>query len=176
MIDRIKADVKAKFENHPKRYEHTLGVVQTAVSLALSYGMDPDKAYLAALFHDYTKYDTVAMQTALLTKEVIAAYEDFPVMYHALSAAEVLNNTYGIEDEEILNAIRYHVCGREGMTMLDKIILIADKTEPSRSYELVSKLRAMSLISLDATIKTYLTDLIENPKQKHINNQQQIKK
>jgi len=159
MIEKLKQDVKEKFKAHPKRYEHILGVVKTAISLALRYGVDSNKAYITAIFHDYTKYDTQAAQTSVLKDEEIQTYKDQPVMYHALSAAQILKTKYDIHDEEILNAIRYHVYGRLDMTLPDKIILVADKIEPTRTYPLVHSLRQTANEDLDKTIQNYLIDL-----------------
>ena len=171
MIEQIKADVKQKFTDYPSRYLHTLGVVKTAVSLAVLYGVDTHKAYIAALFHDYTKYDSTEQQTKHLSSEVVQKYAHMPVMYHALSAAEVLKTKYHVVDTEILDAIRYHVRGRTGMTTLDKIILVADKTEPSRDYPIVNDLRKLSQVSLDETIKMYLTNLMQTKKGEKYNKQ-----
>src|SRR5690554_96540 len=99
MIEKLKQDVKEKFKAHPKRYEHILGVVKTAISLALRYGVDSNKAYIAAIFHDYTKYDTLAFQTSVLSDDLIKEYDNHPVMYHALSAAQILKTKYDIHDE-----------------------------------------------------------------------------
>lgn len=159
MIEQLKQDVANKFKDHPKRYEHILGVVKTAISLALRYGVDSNKAYIAAIFHDYTKYDTLTFQTSVLSDNLINKYANQPVMYHALSAAAILKSKYGIDDPEILDAISYHVYGRENMTTLDKIILVADKIEPSRTYPLVHSLRQTAQLSLEQTIQSYLTDL-----------------
>lgn len=164
MIEKIFDDVKDKFKDHPKRFTHTLGVIKTAVSLSLRYGVDSDKAYLAALFHDYTKYETLAEQTKVLSYDDVVRFESEPVVYHALSAAETLKNKYQVTDTEVLNAIRNHVYGSTNMSTLDKIILVADKTEPSRDYPLVHDLRIMSLKSLDQTIIMYLKDRINKDK------------
>jgi len=174
MIEKIFEDVKEKFKDHPKRFTHTLGVIKTAVSLSLRYGVNSEKAYLAALFHDYTKYETIAEQTKVLSQEEITKFEDEPVIYHALSAAETLKNKYQITDTEILNAIRHHVYGNTNMTTLDKIILVADKTEPSRDYPLVHDLRKMSLNSLDQTIIMYLEDRIKKDKDKKNKNTKKL--
>lgn len=174
MISKITEDVRLKYKDNPNRYKHILGVVKTALSLSLRYGVDSNKAYIAAIFHDYTKYDDINSQTSVLDINEIKAYEDVPVMYHALSAAAILKNIYKIEDETILNAIKYHVYGRVGMTTLDKIILIADKIEPTRDYPLVDDLRKLSLESLDKTIKVYLNDLVTNPELGYITNKKDI--
>lgn len=160
MIDLIFEDVKTKYKTRPERFEHILGVVQTAVSLATRYGVDTDKAYIAALFHDYTKYDTLEAQCSVLTQKEIKLYQDYPVMYHALSAASILKSKYTINDEAILNAIAKHVWGDLQMTDLDKIILIADKIEPTRNYPAVAKLRTLSKESLNETLIAYYKDAL----------------
>lgn len=156
MIEQILDDVRIKFKDHPKRFEHILGVAKKAVSLALRYGMDTNKAYIAAIYHDYTKYDDINEQIKYLSSDVVLKYKDQPVIYHALSAAEVLKIKHNIMDEEILDAIRCHVWGKPDMTMLDKILLISDKTEETRTYEGVEALRHLSMKSLDQTITSYL--------------------
>lgn len=168
MIDLILEDVKQKYIDRPKRFKHILGVVQTAVSLATRYGVDTKKAYIAALFHDFTKYDTLDDQLSVLTPIEIKTYKDYPVMYHALSAAKILRSKYHIEDEEILNAISRHVWGDLNMTLLDKIILIADKTEPSRNYPVVTKLRKLSKENLDKTLIVYYKDALIHYEKKGI--------
>ena len=70
MIEQLKKDVANKLKDHPKRYEHSVGVVKTAISLALRYGVDSNKAYIAAIFHDYTKYDTLTFQTRWPTRSI----------------------------------------------------------------------------------------------------------
>ncbi|WP_025724611.1 bis(5'-nucleosyl)-tetraphosphatase (symmetrical) YqeK [Acholeplasma granularum] len=161
MINQIFDDVKHKYMNRPDRFEHILGVIKTAVALSIQYGVDTNKAYIAALFHDYTKYDTIEYQKKYLSKEEFLQYYDYPVMYHALSAANLLKEKYNITDVDILNSIRYHVHGRISMTKLEKIILLADKTEPTRKYTTVDKIRDLSYKSLDDAIIYLLEDTIK---------------
>ena len=109
-------EMKEKLRQSQKesRFVHTMGVVDTAVQLAIHYCADVKKAEVAALLHDCAK-------------------ELYPGLQHASKGAELAQAEYGIEDEEILNAIRWHTTGRPDMTMLDKIIYIADYIEPNRS-------------------------------------------
>ncbi|VEU82588.1 bis(5'-nucleosyl)-tetraphosphatase (symmetrical) YqeK [Acholeplasma hippikon] len=158
MIDKIYLDVKEKYKDRYDRFLHILGVRDTAVMLAKRYHVDEKRAEIAALFHDYTKYDDKAYQMSFLTQEELKKYEGFEVMYHAISASRLLEQKYEIHDPEILSAIYNHVWGKPKMSLLDKIILIADKTEPSRNFLLVDELRKLSFESLDLAIIKYLED------------------
>jgi predicted HD superfamily hydrolase involved in NAD metabolism len=134
MIDNIKQRVYEKLKDHQKRYEHVIGVYETAVKLAKHYGVDEQKAAIAALYHDYAKYESIEEQIAHLELKVIKKYADTPVMYHALAAAFHLENDFHIKDQDVLNAIRYHVWGRAEMSILEKIIFISDYCEPNRKF------------------------------------------
>jgi predicted HD superfamily hydrolase involved in NAD metabolism len=150
-----------------KRWEHTLGVMASSLQLAERFGADPGKAELAALLHDYCKYwpverlrDAVergqGMQPELLDYDV--------QLLHAPVAAYVVKDEFGIDDEEILDAIRYHTSGRPGMTLLEKIVCLADYIEPNRNFPGVDTIRAMAEASLEealiASFDSTLTFLI----------------
>lgn len=156
MIEIIKQAVANKFSEHPDRLKHTEGVVETAVMLAKRYEVDVDQAALAAWFHDYTKYDDIADQIRYLDLKIVKKYSDVSEVYHAFSAAAILELNFQIKDKLVLDAIRYHVWGRPNMTKLEKIIFLADKIEPLRTYSDVDKIRQLSLESLDlALIKLF---------------------
>jgi nicotinate-nucleotide adenylyltransferase len=121
-VDDIRAFIRA-MEN-PRRYEHTMRVVDMAKGLARRFGADEDKAVLAALFHD-------------MCKDCMKPGND---LAHAGEAADLMRE-YGIDDEDILNAVRYHTTGRAHMSRLELVIFLADTLEPSRDYEGVSRLR-----------------------------------
>lgn len=164
MIKEIYIDVENKYSLKKDRLVHIYGVIQTAKILANYYGYDPMKAEIAALFHDYTKYDSLEFQQQFLTQEEILKYKDFDVMYHAISASRLLKEKYKINDEEVLEAIYNHVWGKTNMSVLDKIILIADKTEPSRNYPGVEEIRKASFKSLDEAIIIYTKNYILHEK------------
>src|SRR5690554_1621 len=96
--------VKKKLNNYPNRFNHTIRVYEMAVKLAEHYNADVYKVSLAAIFHDYAKYDSILEQIKYLSKDEVLKYEDTKVIYHSLSAAYVLKNEFNIDDEEILNA------------------------------------------------------------------------
>lgn len=164
MISEIYNDVEKKYVLKKDRLIHIYGVVETAKKLANHYNYDVNKAELAALFHDYTKYDSLEYQQSFATKEEILKYKDFDVMFHAISASRLLKEKYKINDEEVLEAIYNHVWGKTHMSILDKIILIADKTEPSRNYPGVEVIRNESFKSLDKAIIMYTKNYILHEK------------
>lgn len=130
MYARLHAELK------PHRMEHTAYVVQTAIALAERFHVDPKKARLAALLHDCAKS---------FSEEQLIRYADteppiLPIL-HAPAGADYAKNVYGVEDEEVLRAIRLHTTGDAGMSDLDKVVYLADMIEPSRSYEGVNEIR-----------------------------------
>ena len=161
MIDLIKEKVTEKLKNHPNRLAHVFGVYETALKLASAHHVDLDKAAIAALYHDYAKYDPIEKQVEHLELKIIKQYANYPVIFHAYAAARELIFDFEIKDEEILNAIRHHVWGRPNMSDLEKIIFIADCCEPNRKfpdityiYDLAIKdLNQATLYCMEAGIK-----------------------
>lgn len=135
-----------------KRYKHSLGVCDEAVKLAKLYGADTEKAYMAGLLHDCAKgYDT-NKQIELCAEYGIALDKitlSCKAVIHAPLGAAVAKDEYGIDDEEILEAIRCHTVAKENMSLLDKIIYIADMIEPMRDFDGVDKLRKAAYKNID---------------------------
>ncbi|MED0662605.1 bis(5'-nucleosyl)-tetraphosphatase (symmetrical) YqeK [Geobacillus thermodenitrificans] len=136
--------VKEQLTEH--RYEHTLGVVETAVKLAERYGADVKKAELAAIFHDYAKFRPVEeMKQLILAQNMpndLLVYNS--ELWHAPVGAYLVQTEVGIDDPEVLDAIRYHTSGRAGMTLLEKIIYLADYIEPGRRFPGVDDVRRLA--------------------------------
>lgn len=138
-----------------KRYNHTLGVVKTAEELALVYGCDIEKAKTAALFHDCAKVkDLTSLLKMARDFDIILdeKHKKNPELIHAELGSKIAEQRYGIEDREILDAIKYHTTGRENMGLLEKIIYIADSMEPGRDYPGVDKLRQLTYSNIDKAI------------------------
>ncbi|WEK53104.1 MAG: bis(5'-nucleosyl)-tetraphosphatase (symmetrical) YqeK [Candidatus Cohnella colombiensis] len=137
-----------------KRWKHTLGVVESAIELAKRYGGDVQKAELAALLHDYAKaWEIGRMEQIIREQELppeLLVYDK--ELWHAHVGAWAVQNEHGIDDEEVLDAIRYHTSGRVQMTMLDKIVCLADYIEPGRDYPGVNKLRKLAEVSLEQAL------------------------
>ncbi|SFB34350.1 putative HD superfamily hydrolase of NAD metabolism [Cohnella sp. OV330] len=137
-----------------KRYRHVAGVVDTAFVLAQRFGGDPDKAWLAALLHDYAKaWPTDRMERIIreqgLPPELLAYDKE---LWHAHVGAWAVREELGIEDEEVLDAVRYHTSGRENMTLLDRIVCLADYMEPSRAFPGVERIRGLAETNLNEAL------------------------
>lgn len=118
-----------------KRYAHTVGVAYTAASLAMRYGADIEKAYLAGLLHDCAKCIETDEKLALCKKYKVKLTQfeiDNPFLIHAKLGSCLAEKKYGIEDPEVLSAIRYHTTGKPDMSLLEKIVFSADYIEPGR--------------------------------------------
>ncbi len=120
----------------PKRYAHTRGVVEMALEYAKINDIDYDSTFIAALFHDIAKEIPLKESLELCSKYNIDL-DDFEQRHielaHGKIGAAILENEWGISDEDILNSVRYHTFGRMGMSDLEKIIYLADMTEEGRS-------------------------------------------
>ena len=137
-----------------RRISHTMLTVREAVRLAARYGVDTKKARLAAILHDCIK---------LPNKELIAFAEQNcydltpeerqnPYLIHSRLGAVIAMEKYGVNDREVLQAIENHTLGRVGMSMLDKIIYVADKIEPSRDFEGVDAIREVAYRDINAAM------------------------
>ena len=118
-----------------ERYEHTLGVMYTAASLAMCHGADMEAAMLAGLLHDCGKYGSGKEQIDRCQEYDIPLSESelqMPSLVHAKLGAYLAEREYGITEKEVLSAIRFHTTGKADMTLLEKIIYIADYIEPGR--------------------------------------------
>lgn len=134
------------------RFEHCIGVKDTAIKLAKQNGADVKKALIAGLVHDCAKY---------LSDEKLIDYSkkygfkldevtlENPSLLHGVAAAYIAKTEMDIDDDEILNAIIYHTTGRKNMGLLEKIIYIADYIEPGRNFPLVNALREKTFSNLD---------------------------
>lgn len=137
-----------------KRYVHTLGVAESAVELADRYGADVKKAELAAIFHDYAKFrPKEEMKQIIMEQNITKDLLDYhSELWHAPVGAYLVEQEAGITDQEILGAIAYHTSGRIGMTLLDKIVYLADYIEPGRSFPGVEEVRKLAEQNLDAAV------------------------
>ncbi len=149
-----------------KRYNHSLGVSIEAKELAALHGGDLYRAELAGLIHDCAKdipYDEVFKVCERFGYEPDETELKNPGLIHAPLGAVMIKALFGIDDEEICRAVKRHTVADKGMTKLDKIIYLADMTEPSRNYREVCELRALSRENLDkAFLKALDYSLIFN--------------
>ncbi|WNB93453.1 bis(5'-nucleosyl)-tetraphosphatase (symmetrical) YqeK [Bacillus sp. NEB1478] len=141
--------VRPKLTDH--RYVHTLGVLEVSVMLAEKYGADVKKAEMAAIFHDYAKFRPKEEMRQIVKEESLP--EDLlyygTELLHAPVGACLVKKEAGIDDEEILRAIYYHTTGNVNMSLLEKIIFLADYIEPNRHFSGVEEVREAAILDLD---------------------------
>lgn len=169
-MDKIRKDLKEQMTR--KRYEHTMGVMYTAASLAMRYDADIEKTMLTGLLHDCAKtVNYPAEKLLILCREqnipVSESESIKPDLLHAKVGAYLASQKYEISDPEILDAIIAHTTGRPEMTLLDKIIYIADFIEPGRNEASnLPIVRKMAFVDLNACLLRILEDSLTYLKKK----------
>ncbi|NBD22911.1 bis(5'-nucleosyl)-tetraphosphatase (symmetrical) YqeK [Paenibacillus glycinis] len=153
-MNRSEMMAAVKAEMPERRWTHTLGVMETSIILAERFGGDPERAERAAILHDVAKYwPTARMETMIkehgLPEELLRYDKE---LWHAPVGAFVAERDYGVSDAEILDAIRYHTSGRERMTLMDKIVCLADYMEPGRDFPGVKHIRELAEHSLNRAL------------------------
>ncbi|MBR1477973.1 MAG: bis(5'-nucleosyl)-tetraphosphatase (symmetrical) YqeK [Lachnospiraceae bacterium] len=166
-LKEVHKDLKLNLKK--KRYVHTLGVEFTAAALAMRYGEDIFKAQLAGALHDQAKYVEDEKMLSICKKNKLSVSnveKRNPYLLHGKVGALWAKEKYGIEDEDILNAITYHTTGRPGMGLLEKIVFIADYIEPSRDKAPnLEEIRRLSFENIDRAVIRVLEDTIKHLKE-----------
>ena len=146
------------------RFVHTMNVASTAASLAMCYDFDVDKAETAGLLHDCAKCMNLGKMLKICEKaglELSDIEKNSGSLLHSKAGAELAQFRYGVKDEDILNAIRYHTTGRPGMSLLEKIIFTADYIEPGRdSAPNLPVVRKLAFESIDDCVLQILRDTL----------------
>lgn len=135
----------------PKRFRHSCNVARAARQLAQKYGADVEKAYFAGLMHDVCKEMLFVDQKALMLAGDFAPDEaelQSKKVWHGIAGAYYLQSEFGINDMDILNAVRFHTVGRANMSLLEEIIYIADMISDERDYKGVGKMRKLAFENL----------------------------
>lgn len=164
-INQMKNKVKSAMS--PRRFMHTIGVMETAEKLARIYGDEElaERAKIAGLLHDIVKEIPPERRDKLCKKYNVCQDEFFqsaPELIHPHLGAEVAKYECGVKDEEILNAIRYHTSGRAEMTVLEKITYIADYIEPNRTDFIgLEEGRELAETDLDKAMEFMLGTILE---------------
>lgn len=158
-------DKIAFLEQHlsKKRFQHSCNVARAAKQLAQRYGADQEKAYFAGLLHDICKEQPFEEQRELMLAGDFAPDEaelHSRKLWHGIAGAYFIQTEFDVTDRDILNAVRFHTVGREGMSLLEEIIYIADMISDERDYKGVTKMRKLAFEDLQAAMLTALTDAI----------------
>lgn len=160
------APIKEKLQNtlDVMRYEHTIGVMYTAGSLAMAYGADIRQAMLAGLLHDCAKCISLEEMRRWCDDYHFSITEmerNSKNLLHAKAGAVVAEQEYYINDREIIQAIACHCTGKPDMSLLDKIVYIADFIEPGRKEaKNLDMIRELAFKDLDACIAQVTYDIL----------------
>lgn len=168
-VNEIKEYLKENLKEN--RYLHVLGVVETAINLAKLNNVSEEKAELAALGHDIAKnlsfekmMNIIEKNSIRLTEEELEAKE----LWHSIISPVLGKQVLGINDEEILSAMRWHTTGKENMSNLEKIIYIADMIEPGRNFPGVEELREATFEDLNQGVLMGLNHTINYLNKKNL--------
>lgn len=162
-IEEMKLYLKDNLKQN--RYNHTLGVVETAKKLAEINGISIEKAEIAAFAHDVAKNLSLEKMQSIIDKnnlELTNTEKENSNLWHSIIAPIEARNKLEIDNEEILDAIRWHTTGKENMSILTKIIYIADMIEPGRDFPGVEKIRQTTFENLDAGVLLGLTESMKD--------------
>jgi predicted HD superfamily hydrolase involved in NAD metabolism len=164
--------IKSKLSEY--RFHHSMCVADKARELALKYGVDENKAYLAGVLHDIMKEETLDNQREIIEQNG-TVMTDLEIcnknVYHQMSGAAYVKNKLGIDDKDIIGGIRYHTTGHSDMTVFEMIIYLADFTSSDRNYPDVDEMRKKTDIGLlngmIYSLKHTINDLTSHNKQIH---------
>lgn len=137
------------------RFKHSKNVAKEAVRLAKKYGADVQKAEIAGILHDATKETPENEQLELVKRagiQMTVMELSSRKLWHAISGSAFVQVELGIDDKEIIDSIRYHTTGRADMTLLDKVIFVADFISADRDYDGVDKMRKIADKDLDDAV------------------------
>ena len=162
-IIELQRHLKKKQSEH--RFTHSLGVQYTSICLAMKYGYDLSKAELAGILHDCAKHYSAEKLIKICEKNKIPITDSeskSPFLLHAKVGALLAVDKYGVTDNTVLDAIRCHTTGKPAMTMLEKIVFVADYIEPGRNNAPnLDTLRQLSFENIDEAVLAILQQTLD---------------
>jgi nicotinate-nucleotide adenylyltransferase len=144
----------------PKRFAHSLAVADEATRLAGRFGADMKKAHTAGLLHDILKDTDGEGQLQILHNFGILldnVEQHAPKLWHAHAGAVFIEKVLGVEDQDLISAVRYHTTARAGMSMLEKVLYLADFTSADRDYSDVEEMRRLVDVGVEQAMEFALT-------------------
>jgi predicted HD superfamily hydrolase involved in NAD metabolism len=138
-----------------KRFSHVLGTQETAIQLAKRFGADVEKVSIAGLVHDYAKERSNEEMIRVIVEnhldEDIISFGN--QIWHGIAGVVLIEKELGVRDSEILQAVSVHTTGSSNMSLIDKIIYVADYIEPNRHFEGINEVRRLAEVDLDEVVK-----------------------
>lgn len=165
-LDELRTELKEKYLFAPEseqRYAHSLGVMEISEELAKKYNVDIERTKKTALMHDMAKFMPVETLRQYIKKNNLQVSENemlAGVALHGVVAADICKKEYNFDDE-MCSAIAIHTIGKENMTMLEKVVFIADKIDKTRKYEGIEDLRKLAFEDIDRAILQNIEHSIE---------------
>ena len=166
LIDKVLKQFTVNNEVH-KRYFHTIGVIEMALTLnrKLKLNLDENKVFASAALHDVAKLMPKDEMEEILQNEFKDLYyeiKEYPTVWHSFVGSYVAKEKFNIVDKDILNAIKYHTTGKVDMTDLEKLIFVSDYIEKiTRNHESMIETRKIAYNNLDEALVKTLSDTIE---------------
>lgn len=152
-IENIMSRLKGQLKE--ERYLHSVNVMNVSAELARHYNADENKARLAGILHDCAK-GMKGEEAVNFVKSIGYCPDEIELiqtgLLHGIIGAHFARTEYGVEDKEVLDAIRWHTTGRAGMSVLEKIIYVADYIEPLRNFEGIEMMRKAAFEDLDRCV------------------------
>lgn len=162
-LSKLRKEISKVQDN--KRFEHTLSVAYTAANLAACHGADIEQALIAGMLHDCAKCLSDEKLLSICKEHQIRTSREErqkPSLLHAKAGSYLAAKKYHVEDPDILNAIRSHTTGRPGMSLLEKIVFVADYMEPGRKQApRLEQIRRTAFYDLDGAVLMILEDTLE---------------
>ncbi len=154
MLAQLRKDVDSAFADDKERLKHIYGVRSSAVILAHQHGISMENAEIAAFLHDMTKNYSIEEHKALIERHydesVMQDYQE--AIWHSFSAAALAKEHYKVRNGDIIKAIESHTLGRPDMSLLEKILFVADYIEPNRPYENSKEVFKIAFKDLDGAV------------------------
>lgn len=164
IYDRTQLEHKLQKVLSKHRYQHTVGVTCTTIPLAMNFGADVKRTEIAGVLHDCAKAYSEEEQLHMCREnniELTDVEEKNPNLLHAKLGEFLAKTEYGIDDEEILSAIRWHTTGKPDMTLMEKIVFVADYIEPGRTQAPnLDRIRKIAYTDIDAAVFYILRDTL----------------
>ena len=166
-FEKYKQIMREKLDDY--RFNHSLCVAEEAVRLSKLYGETEENAYLAGLLHDITKNYSADEHLKIFEKFDIILTESeksSEKLWHAISGSAYAKNVLNITNLDVINAIKYHTTARANMSLLEKIVYLADFTSADRNYPDVNVMRNLVDISIEKAMQYSLSYTINSLKEK----------
>ena len=166
-FEKYKQIIREKLDDY--RFNHSICVADEAVRLSKLYGANEENAYLAGLLHDITKNYSADEHLKIFEKfDIILTDSEkgSEKLWHAISGSAYAKNVLNITNLDVINAIKYHTTARANMSLLEKIVYLADFTSADRNYPDVNVMRSLVNISIEKAMQYSLLYTINSLKEK----------